>query len=62
VAEFMVGGLGVVGLGFAVKAGLDQANQRRKSANGSKGQQHTSTPRTDGRADQQDWTYLPPSS
>jgi hypothetical protein len=58
----MVGGLGVVGLGFLVKAGLDQANKQSKHASGGPGQQDTSQPGNARHGDQQDWTYHPPSS
>jgi hypothetical protein len=62
VAEFAAGGLGVIGLGFLVKAGLDQANRQQKRTNCSQGHNHPPSPDDDGRQDPQDWTYVPPAS
>jgi hypothetical protein len=59
VAQMMVGGLGIIGLGFLVKVGLDQANKQSKSGNGYQGGHDSSR---SGNRDHQDWTYLPPSN
>jgi hypothetical protein len=59
VAEFAVGGLGVIGIGFLVKVGLDQANKQQKRAHWSEGRNHPTSREDDGT---NDWTYIPPSS
>jgi hypothetical protein len=61
-AEFAAGGLGVIGLGFLVKVGLDQANKQQKRSNGSQGHDYPSSRDDGGPADPPDWTYVPPSS
>ena len=61
-AEFATGGLGVIGLGFLVKVGLDQANKQQKRANGSQGHNYPSSQGDGGPTDPPDWTYVPPSS